>query len=326
MKRSFASAHKRLLQLGSALSLGLGCSLAQAQEPAYPSGPLEMIVPFAPGGPVDALARTFARALELRAKHTVIVQSRPGGSFVVAMSAVNLAPANGHSFYFGPVTPITVHPHWMKTLPFKKDGFIPVCQTFENTFFLVGSPSLPHQDFAQLLAFAKANPGKLSYGHTGVASSVHLAAAELFGKLGVEAADIPYRGEPLIQQDLIGGQLPLGMVTAAFVGANPNMRAYLSFAATRLPAYPNVPTAAEQGYKVTPSGYGGIFVKAGTPAAMVQKLESLCKDAMSDTELQEMGRRQSQLVEFLGSKAFGARIDADHAQKAELLKTVRLDR
>jgi tripartite-type tricarboxylate transporter receptor subunit TctC len=307
-------------------ALCLCASPAKAQDPAYPSGPLEMIVPFGAGGPVDALARTFARVMEGHAKQSVIVQSRPGGSFVVAMSTLHQAPANGRSFYYGPVTAVTVHPHWMKNLPFKKDSFIPVCQTFENTFFLIGGPHVPYKNVKELMAYAKANPGKLSYGHISVSSSPHLAGAELFGKLGLKATDVPYKTEAQIQQDMLGGQLDLGIVTTAFLGANPNMQPYVSFAATRLPAFPSVTTTRELGYPVTASGYGGIFVKAGTPAHMVNKLEELCKEVMMDSAMQDMGRRQSQLVDFLGSKAFAARIDADHAEKAILLKTVQLDR
>lgn len=306
MKRSFASAHKRLLQLGSALSLGLGCSLAQAQEPAYPSGPLEMIVPFAPGGPVDALARTFARALELRAKHTVIVQSRPGGSFVVAMSAVNLAPANGHSFYFGPVTPITVHPHWMKTLPFKKDGFIPVCQTFENTFFLVGSPSLPHQDFAQLLAFAKANPGKLSYGSTGTMTSPHLTMELIAQQLGLELLHVPYKGSADLMQSILGGQI---MAAADSTGFAPQveagkLRVLNTWGAERLAKFPDAPTLKELGLNLVQNSPFGIGAPKGTPDAVVKRLHDAFKQAMEQDSYKTALARYDMVPMYMSTSAY----------------------
>jgi tripartite-type tricarboxylate transporter receptor subunit TctC len=312
--------------LAASLAIGLA-SLGVApalQAQTWPSGPIEMVVPFPPGGSFDAVARTFARLMETKVKQPVVVQAKPGGSFVIGLSSVQAAPANGQSFYYGPVTPVTVHPHWMKTLPFAKDSFVPVCQTFENTFVLVAGPESRYNRFSDVVAASKA--AAVSYAHPGVSSSPHLAAAELFGKAGAPAVDIPYKGEPAIQQELTGKQIELAIVTAATVADFPAAKSLVVFADRRLPNLPNTPTAKELGFNVTPSGYGGVFVRAGTPPAVVRQLESTCKDVLAEPELQDLVKRFSQRAEFLDSKAFGARIDADHASKAELLKTVKLDR
>lgn len=307
----------------SLLALGMLAG-AQAQG-SYPNKPVQMVIPYPPGGPVDLVARAFAQALDGKLNQRVVGMARDGGSTTVGMNAVLQAPADGYTLYYGPVTSLTVHLHWMKGLQFKMDSFTPVCQTFENAFYLVTRPDSRYTSLAQVLAQGKANPGSLSYGHPGVSSSPHLAGAELFQKAGVSARDVPFRGEPPMLPTLMSGEMDLAVVTTAFMKTQ-NLRPLAVFAFKRVAEFPNVPTVHELGFPVNPSGYGGLMVRAETPPDVVARIEKACREAVADPAFREFAQRYYQQTDFLDQKAFKARIQADHQSKGELLRTVNLDR
>ena len=305
----------------------LGAALPAAAQSAsgYPARPLQMIVPFPAGGPVDVVARSFALALDAKLGQRVVVINRDGASTTVGMNTLLAAPADGYTFVYGPVTALTVHLHWMKGLQFKTDSFVPVCQTFENIFMLATGADSPNQNLNAVLAKAKAEPGKLTYGHPGVASSPHLAGAELFQRAGVTLNDVPYRGETPMLPQLKTGEIDMGVVTTGFVTTH-GMRALAVFSDKRLAAYPNVPTAKELGFAVSPSGYGGLFVRADTPQPVVAALEAGCRDALTVPAFREMAQRQFQQADYLDHERFKARIDADYKSKEALLKNVKIER
>lgn len=295
-----------------------------AQE-AYPSKPIQLIIPYPAGGPVETLGRSFAATMDKKLGQRVIVANRDGGSTTVGMNALLNAPADGYTVYYGPVTALTVHLHWMKGLQFKADSFTPICQTFENLFLLATKPEPRWSTFQQLVAEGKAAPGKLAYGHPGISSSPHLAGAELFQRAGIQARDIAFRGEPPMLPTLKSGELDLVVATTSFVTTQ-SLHPLVVFADKRLPQFPNVPTARELGYEVSPSGYGGLFVRADTPKDVVTRLETACRETTADPAFQDVARRLFQLTDFLDHKGFGARIQADYRSKQELLKSVNLDR
>ena len=158
-------------------ALAVAANIAAAQD--YPAKPIQMLVPFPPGGIVDIMGRGFAQALDGRIGQRVLVVNRPGGGLTIGMVALAQAPADGYTVIYSPVTPITIQPHRMKTLAYTREAIVPICQTFENMFFVAVGPKSQFSDFQSLVAFAKANPGKLRYVTPGIASSPHLAGAEL---------------------------------------------------------------------------------------------------------------------------------------------------
>jgi tripartite-type tricarboxylate transporter receptor subunit TctC len=306
----------------AALVLNAGAAAAQA---AYPSRPVQMLVPFPAGAPVDTLARAFAQAFDKQVNQRVVTLNREGGSTTVAMNALLQAPADGYTLFYGPVTPITVHLHWMKGLPYKADSFTPVCQTFENIFVLAGGSNSPFKDLPSALAAAKARGTPLTYAHPGVSSSPHLSGAELFQRIGAPATDIPFRGEAAMVGSLRDNSVDLGVVTTGFA-LNQQLKPLAVFADKRLPAFPDTPTVAELGHPIQPSAYGGLFVRAETPAPVVARIEQACRGAVEDPAFQEMAKRLYQQGDFLDRAKFSARVQADLRSKAELLKTVKLER
>lgn len=294
---------------------------AAAQE--FPARPLQMVMPFPPGGIVDIMGRGFAQALGARLGQQVVVVNRPGGGLTIGMAAVGQAPADGHTMIYTPVTPITIQPHRMKNLSYTREQFIPLCQVYESLFFVAVGPKSPFQDLQALLAFARANPGKLRYATPGIGSSPHLAGAELWQKAGVQLTDVPFTGEIQAMPSLVSGDIDLGIVTTTGVNMG-KLRPLAVYADERFAAHPNVPTLAEAGFPVLPSGYGGIFIRAETPAPIVARLASACRDAAADPAYRDLAVKQFQLSNHVDRAGFSARIEADFRAKGALLPGLKL--
>lgn len=292
-----------------------------AQE--YPVKPLQMIIPFPPGGSVDILGRGFANVLDSKINQRVVIQNRGGAGLTIGMVALVQAPADGYTVLYSPVTPMSIQLHRMKNLAYDKDSYIPVCQTFENMFFVAVGPKSPYQNIRELLDAAKANPGKLRYGVPGLGGSPHLAAAELFMKAGVQLTDVPYSGEIVFAPHMLTGEIEIGISTTTLVFTQ-KLRPLAVFAAQRMSNYPNVPTVAELGFPILPSGYGGLFVRSGTPAPIVARLEAACRQATADPAYRDLAEKNFQQSDYLDRAAFTARLDADYKSKASLIPTLKL--
>ncbi|MES2941298.1 MAG: tripartite tricarboxylate transporter substrate binding protein [Pseudomonadota bacterium] len=301
----------------------LSCAVCFAEQQDYPNKPLNMIVTLPAGSTVDALARTFGVQLTARLKQPVVIDNKTGAGLVLGMQAVAAAPADGHTLAFTPVTPLTIQLNRGKKLSYTMNSFVPLCQTFENVFFLAVPNSSGIKDFNAFLNQAKAQPGKLNYGHSGVGSSPHLMAAELWQDLGVVVGDIPYRGETAFAPALLSGDVQSGLVTTALIKQN-SLRPLLVFAAQRSRAYPDVPTTAEVGAQVLASAYGGLFVRADTPPAAISKLEVACREAVESSAYQTAAEAQSQNATYLDRATFTKRLNDDARSKAKLLQTVKL--
>lgn len=293
----------------------------QAQE--FPARPLQMMMPFPPGGIVDIMGRGFAQALGTRLGQQVVVVNRPGAGLTIGMAAVGQAAADGYTMIYTPVTPITIQPHRMKNLSYTREQFIPLCQVYESLFFVAVGPKSPFQDLHSLLTFARANPGKLRYATPGIGSSPHLAGAELWQKAGVQLTDVPYAGEIQAMPSLVSGDIDLGIITTTGVNMG-KLRPLAVYADERFSAYPNVPTLAEAGLPVLPSGYGGIFIRADTPATIVARLATACREAAADPAYRDLAQKQFQLSNYVDRAGFSTRVEADYRAKAQLLPTLKL--
>ncbi len=300
-------------------ALAFAGALPAAFAQAYPTKPLTAVVTLPPGSTIDVLARAFSQQLESRLKQTMVIDNKPGAGLMLGMQVVQAAPADGYTLAFTPATPLTIQPHRTKKLPYAADGFIPVCQTFENTFMVAVPASSPFRDFKSFLAEAKANPGKLRYGHSGTGSTPHLMAAELWRDL----SDIPYRGETAYVPGLIAGDIEAGIVTSS-LAQQQKLRPLLVFSKERSKWFPDVPTTTDLGYNIPAAGYGGIFVRTGTPVAVVEKLEATCRDVVNSAAYQATAETLLQSATYLDRKAFSARIADESKSKAKLLSILNL--
>jgi tripartite-type tricarboxylate transporter receptor subunit TctC len=319
MRRASGGAAARLLACGLAAIAACG---ALAQD-YYPTRPVQMLVSFPAGSIVDIMARPFAQIAEQTFGQRIVVVNRPGGSQTIAMNGLMAAPADGYNWVYTPVTPVTIHPHRMK-LAYTPESFIPMCQTFENVFYVAVGPHSPFKALRELVDAAKAKLGHLKYATAGIASSPHLAGAELWQRLGASLVDVPFAAmDASTIQTLVKGNVESGIVTTHFV-VTQKLRPLAVFAAERQKRFPDVPTVTELGHPIPPSGYGGVFVRQGTPPAIVTRIDEACRRAATDPQYRDIAEKQFQAATYLDSQAFSARVDADSRAIAKLIPTLNL--
>jgi tripartite-type tricarboxylate transporter receptor subunit TctC len=306
-----------------AAAAGLLLAPATALAQAYPARPVSIVVTLPAGSTVDTLARVFGQQLAARLKESVVIENKAGAGLMLGMQAVANAPADGHMLAFTPVTPLSIQTHRHKNAGYTPDSFVPLCQTFENIFFLAVSSKSDARDVKSLVARLNKDPGKFSYGHSGAGSAPHLMAEEFWRELGVAAADVPYRGETAFLPDLLAGSIEGGMVTTAALQQH-RFRPLVVFSTARSKAFPDVPTAAELGAKVPPSGYGGLFVRRDTPPEVVTRLEGMCREIVATPSYQQQAEALQQNATYLDRAAFTERLAADHQSKGRLLSVLKI--
>jgi tripartite-type tricarboxylate transporter receptor subunit TctC len=258
-----------------ALALALP-GLAAAQ--AFPAKPITFVVPFAAGSATDQLARALGQSLTEQTKQPVVVDNKAGASGMMAAQQAARAPADGYTVLITTNTTHAANEHLYKKLPYDPvKEFVPVTGLGKGGQVLVVKTESPHKSVADLVAFAKKNPGKLSFGSGSSSSRV---AGEMLKQLaGVDILHVPYKSNPLAITDLLGGQIDL-MITDTSTGV-PQVKAgklrALGFSTqTRSPQLPDVPTIDEAGVKGYDMGYWfAAYVPAGTPAPVVAKLNEL---------------------------------------------------
>lgn len=270
-------------------SMGLLSLPARAQTSAWPSRPIRLIVPTAPGGPSDLVARTWSHAVGAEWSASFIVDNRPGGSQVIGTQAVATAAPDGYTLLQAASSMATM-PLVVDKLPFdvNKD-FVAISQTHLTPLVVVIDPKLPIKSMAELIRYAKDQPGKLSFGHTGDGSSQQLATRLLAQKAGLtQLLEIPYKGSSQAHPDLISGRLSVMIDPVSAVAAHIKsgaLRALAVTTSTRVTAFPELPTVAEsgvEGYEV--SSWGGVFAPAGTPPVVIQRIQQALKKTLESPE------------------------------------------
>lgn len=250
--------------------------LAAAQP--FPSRPIRIVAPFPPGGPIDVLARLVGERYQQRTGQPVTVENRPGGAGNIGILAVAQAPADGHTWLFVPQGNITINATLMKSLPFNWErDFAPVTLIAYAPNLLVVNPSVPASSVKELIQYAKANPGKLTYGSPGIGSSLHLIGELMKREAGIEITHVPYKGTTQAMQDLLGGQISMMFGSAPTLMPQVRagkLRALAVTTASRAPTAPELPTLVEAGLKGldVPSWYGAL-VPAKTPPDVVQRIQ-----------------------------------------------------
>ena len=299
-----------------------GVALAQA----YPAKPLRVLVPQAPGGGNDTIARLIAQRLSQTLKQQVVVDNRAGAGGLIAAETVAKAPPDGYTLLLGNVATLTIIPNVQKKVPYDpfKD-FEPVSLIASAPLLVVVHPSLPVTTVKQLIALAKAKPGQLNYASNGVGSSTHLAT-ELFKVMtGTDMTHVPYKGLSPATTDLLSGQVQVMFSSAVAMlphVKSGRMRALAMTGASRSKAIPDIPTVAEAGVRDYEAGsWYGILVPAGTDRAIVDVLAREIGAATRSPEIQD--RLNSEAVIPIGSTPaqFAAHIKKEYARVAQVVKS-----
>ena len=250
----------------------LACSTALAQ---YPSKPIRLIVPFPPGGAAEISARIFAQPLGQQLGQSVIVDSRPGADGAIASEAVKQAPADGYTLYYGTATGMSFVPA-AKRIPtyHPVNDFTPVSLVGIFGFFVYSHASIPANTIGELVAYARANPGKLNYG-TGNATSI-LATAQFAAQQKLDMVHIPYKGDGPLSIDLLAGRVNMAIASTSIAVQyvrEGKLRALATLLPNRSPLFPEAPTLVEAGLASVPiMPWGGLFGPAKMPKDIVDRL------------------------------------------------------
>jgi tripartite-type tricarboxylate transporter receptor subunit TctC len=272
------------------LAVALGGLAITAQAADYPVKPIRFIVGFLPGAATDYSARVVAEALTSRLGQPVVVENRPGAGSMIAAEVVSKATPDGYTLMMGNSDGITVLPAVNPTVPYHApEDFSYISRFIKSPVVLVSSPKLPVKSMAELIAYAKANPGKLKYGTSGVGGIPHLTTLLLDQQAGIKMTHVPYKGTSGALTDIISGQIDVGFLTLSTVGAAAKAGQVLLLAVTseqRQPDWPDLPTMAESGYPgCTVEVWYGMIGPAGLPAPVLDRLRGAVGDALASPEV-----------------------------------------
>ncbi len=307
------------------LSAPLATASAIAQD--FPSKPIKVIVPIAAGGVADIVTRVFAAKIGEDGKTTVVVENRGGAAGVPATEAVAKSPADGYTLLTGHHGVLSILPHLQKVPYDPAKELVPVINMIMVPNILTVHPSVPAKDVKELIAYAKANPGKLTYASQGVGTTGHIGG-ELF-KLaaGVDITHIPYKGAAPAQQDLVAGHVMMmfDVVPLAIAGIKDGRTRALGIAAKeRANVLPEVPTMIEQGLQIDLTAWFGLMAPAGTPKEVVAWLNREANRVLGTAEVRGRFTGQGAVLLLGTPEAFGAHIASETKKFGEVIQKANI--
>ena len=296
-------------------SLSLSALAGAFAAATYPERPVKIVVPFAPGGGTDVVARTLAQAMEQDLGASVFIENRPGAGTIIGTQAVAVSRPDGYTLLMGTFSH-AVNTTLNSKLPYDphKD-FAAVALIARSFNLVVVNPKSPYRSIADLVAAAKANPGKMTFGTYGVGTSAHLAG-ELFNDLAkVNLTAVPYKGAAPAITDLIGGQIDVMFTTVASAASlveSGQLRAIAVTSAERSPAFPQLPTVAEAGV----GGYAaeswyGLFAPAGTPKDVIDRLNKSAAAAVQAASFKKLGVNEGLVTVAMPPEALERYVQAE---------------
>jgi tripartite-type tricarboxylate transporter receptor subunit TctC len=264
-----------------------------AAAQAYPNRPIKIIIPFAPGGPTEFIIRLVADRLTAALGQAVIIENRPGGAGgTVGAKSVAVAEPDGYTLLFSSPGPLVTAAAIYKNLDYDPiRSFAPIAMVIYAPQMLVVHPSVPAKSLPELIAYAKGNPGKITFGSSGYGTQPHMLGEMLKLMADVNLVHVPYRGAGQSVTDLLAGQVQMIFETTAILLPHVEggrLRALAVATETRSPMLPGVPTTAESGYpKLLASFWSGLLAPTGTPAAIVEKLNVAVNDILKSKDAQD---------------------------------------
>src|SRR5437867_4465331 len=286
----------------------LAACAGSATAQSYPSRSVQLLLGFSPGGSVDIMARAVAEEMSALLGQRLLVVNREGASGAVAMTALAAAAPDAYTLGIGPATPITNVLHVQKDASYRLESFEYVCQTFRNDFTVTVRSDSPYRTLAELIDAMRKNPGKLSYGHSGTASIPHLAAVDLLRREGVEALDVPFKGDGAMVPALLGGTVDFGIPSVLSVaGQRERLRVLHIFGPPH-------------------QGLNGIFAPKGVSREILRTLEGACERAVKSAKLAELAKKYHSNPDYLSAADFARIVADDYQRKGELIRSVALKR
>ena len=305
------------------------CICAPAQAQNYPTRPIRMLVPFAPGGGTDISARVVGQKMTESLGQPIIVDNRSGASGHIAMEITARAAPDGYTLVWGTSSGLAILPALKRKLPFDPQrDLAPISLGAKLAYVLVVHPSLPATTVKQLIALAKTRPGQLNFASAGTGGAPHFSGELLKAMAGIDIVHVPYRGTALFATDLVAGQVELAFaspVTTLPFTTNGRLRALAVTTAMRVDAYPNLPTMAEAGlpgYELTQ--WYALLAPAKTPPDVIAVLNSAIRKALEDAEVRRRITSEGGVPSPTSPEGLMAFIRSETAKYEKIVKTAGL--
>ncbi|SFE23229.1 Bug family tripartite tricarboxylate transporter substrate binding protein [Paracidovorax konjaci] len=318
----------RRLALATLAACAAALPLGAMAQAAYPAKPVTLVVPTAAGGTTDLSARMLAQALGPVLGQSVVVDNKGGGNGNIAAAAVRRAEPDGYTLLMQYSGYHVISPLLTTQKAWEMGDFQPIANVLSAPQIIVVRDGLPVKTLGELVAYAKANPGKLNYASSGNGSLQHVTGAMLEQQGGVKMVHVPYKGTGPALQDLLGGQVDLTFGTAPpfmpHIQAG-KLRVLAVTGRERLPSLPNVPTTAEAGYpKVDATSWFALFAPANTPKAAVDKLVADVRTVVQNPAFQQKAQEQGATADYQNPQQLAARVKSDLATWAQVVKAANI--
>ncbi|MBI2727982.1 MAG: tripartite tricarboxylate transporter substrate binding protein [Polaromonas sp.] len=284
-----------------------------------------IVAPFPPGGPIDSLARILAAGLTERYKQSAVVENLAGAAGNIGIEKVRRARPDGQTLLVVPAGNLTINPTLMPNFPFNIErDFVPITMLAKAPNVLVANPSLGVKNAKELVAMAKARPGKLAYASPGIGSGLHLAGELFKQQADVDLLHVPYKGTGPALNDVLGGQVPLMFSNLPATLAHIRSGKLLALGTTesaRSSSAPDIPTLAEQGINgVVVTSWYGLLAPAGTPAAVAERLAKDAADILGQPAVREQLKAQGLTETLMKPAEFATYMRVETAQWAKIIK------
>jgi tripartite-type tricarboxylate transporter receptor subunit TctC len=299
-----------------------GAALAQ-----WPSRPIRLVVPFPAGGPSDLLARPLAAGMSENLGQPVVVENKGGAGGVIGVDSVAKSAPDGYTIAFNNCSSLAISPYSLSSIPYRVDkDFALITAVARVPEVLVVNPQLPVNTLAELIAYAKANPGKINFGSAGSGSITHLAGELLNVEAGVQLVHVPYKGAAPAVSDLLGGQVQMAILDVPVVLPHIKSGKFKALAVTsdtRAAILPEVPTTAELGYpKVTSDNWYGLVVPAATPPEVVKRIHAAAVAALRAPALIEQYGKVSAVPAPGTPQEYAAFIASEQAKWSKIVAKI----
>jgi tripartite-type tricarboxylate transporter receptor subunit TctC len=304
--------------LAAAAAAVLPALSPMALAQSYPARPINVTVAFPPGGNTDIMARALQNEMSRALGQTVVIINKAGAAGTLGLIDLSRAPSDGYTIAVTPNNPLTAQPHVQK-LPYAMDSFRYVCLTYFAPYVLIAGPQAPFKTFEEFVAFAKAKPENLVYGHAGLASQPHLGMLAVLKAIGVKGLGVPFTGAGPMAQALLSGTV-MAITETPAVAAASNLPLLAALSEQRIAALPDVRTMKELGYPAISFTAGGLIAPAGTSPAVLATLENACADATARAEYKTIAARLNVEARYLPGDAFRKLFDADSIANAEAIR------